>query len=266
MVANLRIIIHYSQDLLSSMSGLEKTIKLLPLLSILIITLGFVYYRAFYMSFGIRIVDYLELSEILTLFLDELYIFYTSVAFLVVLYISIQNWKYTSEESKNLSTLPPPIQSIRQLKKSEIVLIIVGALLIIIFFGGIPYLFIQNRAQFADLIPILSISVYIGFFIVASLASRSNYKAYFFNPYAIILFIILILNASGSFAKIRVHDITCGHVNSGTDFILDNSLIQSDSVCYYLGKTKNFLFYYDAEQQKATAYPMSRIKKMSFTQ
>ena len=54
MIANLRIIIHYSQDLMPSMSGLEKTIKLLPLLSILIITLGFVCYRAFYMSFGIR--------------------------------------------------------------------------------------------------------------------------------------------------------------------------------------------------------------------
>ena len=47
-------------------------------------------------------------------------------------------------------------------------------------------------------------------------------------------------------------------------FTTDNTFVKADSMHYYIGNTKNYLFYYDQDSSKTTVYPMSKITNISF--
>ena len=50
----------------------------------------------------------------------------------------------------------------------------------------------------------------------------------------------------------------------GVEFQLEDQTIISDSTNYFIGKTKNYLFYYKEKEKQSFAYPMNRIKMISF--
>ena len=266
------------------MSGLEKTIKLLPLLSILIVTLGFIYYRAFYMSFGIRIVDYLELPEVLTLFLDELYILYGSIASFIVFYLSLyaSSYRKTRErEARKGSAAVEKVDSFSSRKdrakerklamRKSFQSVLWRLLPPMITFGTASYLLVHKHLTLSDSIPIVLCGCYLGlvfgkYLFDLEILSRTRFSLLGGNQLQIVIFAMLTLSAAKASSQIKVNSIKEKHSNKDVDFVLDEALINSDTVCYYLGKTKNFLFYYDAGQHKATVYPMSRIKEISFTE
>ena len=266
-----------------SMSVLEKATKLIPLLSILVITLGFVYYRTFYMSFGIRVVDYLELSEILTLFLDELYILYGAIGAIITINISLHLSSYRKakerEAEKNsiniertifFSNKASQLRERKLVQKAHLQKVFWRMALPTIGFGLLSYLLVYKHLAFLESVSIVSFGAYVGLIFGEYIADlevfgRTRFLLLGGNPLQIIVLIIVTLNAARASSQIRVNDIKEKHSNKNIAFVLDETLITSDTVCYYLGKTKNFLFYYNAEQQKATVYPMSRIKQISFS-
>jgi hypothetical protein len=49
-----------------------------------------------------------------------------------------------------------------------------------------------------------------------------------------------------------------------TTFFVGSEKYVSDSSHYYIGQTKNFLFYYNEKEQSTTVFPMSDIKSITF--
>ena len=260
---------------------LEKSTKLLPLLSILTITLGFVYLRSFYSNFGIQIVDYLELSEVLTLFLDKLHIFYISIVsyfiFNISLYISsyerarereargndIKIEKATSFNSRK-DQIEKKALVRKKLRKALGKMGLVATIVAVVAYG-LTYKYLDSL----NLISVVVYGGYVGLIFgeyVADLEVFSKTRFDFIgrNPIQMAVLIVLTLNTARALSMIEVNLIKKKHRNINVSFVLDDTLIQSDTSCYYLGKTKNFLFYYEADQPKATVYPMNRIKQISF--
>lgn len=52
---------------------------------------------------------------------------------------------------------------------------------------------------------------------------------------------------------------------SGVEFKLDDKVVKSDNMNYYIGKTKNYLFFYQESDNKTIVYPMDRINELQFT-
>ena len=48
----------------------------------------------------------------------------------------------------------------------------------------------------------------------------------------------------------------------GTSFKIENNIIISDSTNYYIGKTKNYIFYYQEENKSTKVYPIKDIKEI----
>lgn len=49
-----------------------------------------------------------------------------------------------------------------------------------------------------------------------------------------------------------------------TSFVTTKAEIISDSFHYFIGKTKNYLFFYDEKLNKTIIYPMTEIKQLNF--
>ena len=60
----------------------EKIKKIIPFLGSIIITCGYIKLNIYYRHFNIKISEYLEISEVLTLFLNDV-IFYSLIVFII---------------------------------------------------------------------------------------------------------------------------------------------------------------------------------------
>lgn len=51
-----------------------------------------------------------------------------------------------------------------------------------------------------------------------------------------------------------------------TAVTIDNNIIRSDSSFYYLGKTNNYVFFYDARNKSSIVYPREQVTKVVTTE
>ena len=226
----------------------------------------------FFTHFKVDILNFLDFSEIITSFLD-----YIIIGIYFLIYFLILSAAYYGKDLA-LKQIKGTRRNWLRLMVTVFILSISVFYLIIIVqnisrdFSGIKFLIpIHLFESFLGLIFaffLFALTFYFGIKGI-EIINKSKRKDYFYfqivNKFFLLFaFILIILVTSSMIGFIEKENVIKGKKFIDVSFILDDKLIQGDSTHYYIGKTNNYLFFYDEEKDKTTVYPMNRIKEITF--
>jgi len=228
-------------------------LKFLPLFSAALIFLGFFKTNVYYGHFGIEIQNYIEFSEILTLFFDKLIIY-------SVLVLSVVAWITQAEEDNKktqISTFPKRKNKINQI---ILVLTLVAACLLLMLLFSFSTSLQMARDGFLTFIMVLIFGISYGY-IWKSFEQSFATKPVVFK-YSFLFFFtlgIIWMTASVDATSVLKND-----KFQGTKIYLESYTLVSDKNNYYIGNTKNYLFFFHEREKKTDIIPMSLIKKIEY--
>ena len=198
---------------------------------------------AYYNQLNLPMLEYLDLSEMVVIFLNSLYVYAALFIHLAIIFFFDKRYK-----------------------RATSTLIFLAFILIItfIFLSG------NTRFELGNLLIVLSAMCGLYFTIVIFYSKGSIY-AYLEtlnkNARKIVLasFTLLVMLAlSGFQGMFEGCQVKKEHLYMGTSIATKNALITSNDTCYFIGKTKNFVFFYHATQQAVQIYPVSEIVSIHF--
>ncbi|MCE4565409.1 hypothetical protein INQ51_13910 [Maribellus sp. CM-23] len=245
------------------------TWKNIAILTPIIITAGLLKYIIYYAFFHVPIVQFIELNEIIVLFSEDiihilgLFILLGFISFLgsttktkmktlrfqIKYYkepeIEIRIWKYLRLNYVNIIILLglaifiwTNISHKQELKITTQILIAIDTIFFVIRFIVLELkreLFLKNKLEKKN----QKIETFFGIFILA-------------------LNLILIFSVN-EFDNVK-YDGKYSHVV----ITLNDETLKSDSTSFYIGKTKNFVFYYNTDSNTTRVIPCSRVLEMEF--
>ncbi len=247
----------------------RKLLTLLPYSGAFLIFWGMLKLTIYFKAFNISINDFLEFSEILTSFFDDL-LFYSGSLILGIFLNYLTITKSEIDENDKLKIKIYKEKSIFRrfwLNVKSIFPLLLPFNIFAIVFMIIIY-FIKNES----IIPI--IWYFIGFnSLLIILFIFFEYKRHYylltgihidytyFNIilYSSIFTILLIFYTKAEVAQVKYY-----HKYENVSFFHDNKEIKSNRIKYYIGKTKNYLFFYDSKAKTTYVFSMQHIDKMSF--
>ncbi|MEI9954913.1 MAG: hypothetical protein WDM90_01035 [Ferruginibacter sp.] len=234
-----------------------------------IIFLGMTRLIVFYNAFGITITNYLDFSEIITSFFNVLFVILIFLA-----YTSIQNFIMSDkEEMERAETKRNAIIKeenylkiwwlyIKYLKRVLVLglLTIIGLITSHYFFNGISnWAIFLISSSFFLLISFIVLSTEIERKHVQFNSSINRRRFLYLTLYGLILTFSVVYYSSYQASQIKIKKATLG-----VRIFLDNDKeLVSDSINYYIGQTKNYLFIYHEKNKTTDVYPMTRIKQMT---
>ena len=242
--------------------------EIIPYMGAVIVFLGVTRLFFYYQSFGINIVSYLEFSEIITSFLHVMVIVVIFFMFSTIQSI-LQTGKSEHERKKQLKQdiLNEERFFVRlwlYLKYHDYILFSFFAYLLI----HITVWIILKKIYFQDFI--LLIAVYFGGFLLYVIASevevkhnqlKSSETAKRFSELLLTATFFVVLTIWVTYQE--VHSVKRDKITYGTSLILkDESIYKSDSCNYFIGKTQNYVFFYDEDSKSTEVIPVSELKRM----
>jgi len=197
----------------------------LPLLIILEITK----LTSYYYQFNLPIVEYLDFSEASILFLDEIitYLFFLLPAF----YFAVNR---------------------PDTDKSDMVVILIVAVLITVSFINENLIF--QSTKFVSMIGALAL------FIIVYLLRKKWLNSGSWGL-AIALFCIMLFTTSVTGCS-KASDVKENYLYLGTEVTLDSLTLTSDSTFFYIGRTNNYVFFYNAKIKAPVIYPSNRVRQI----
>ena len=206
--------------------------QLLQLSTPIFIVLGIAQLTSYYNQFGLNILNYLEFSEILISFLNylSLYLF-----FIIPFYILI-----IVNTSKKVKTT-----------------------LIILLITAILYLFYATVNTANENLNSYKITIGTCMTISLILSVCSDQLKIGQNVSEIFVLITFSLIVGVTIAGIvQAKDVKNHHIFSGTTTFINGNEIESSDTVYYIGKTNNYIFYYNSKQKHPIVYPMDKVDKI----
>ena len=195
----------------------------------LLIILSLLRLTAYYYYFDIPVTDYLEITEIITLLLDQV-VFYLFL-FLIPFLPSLDR-----TPDKTLSAA-------------------------FTFFGlvWVVICLINKTGDFFKAALILYVLPVFLLFMAHKLYKGSKWVialgGYFY--------MLMAISIVGRLEAVAVKN---AHHYKETAVTIDNNIIRSDSSFYYLGKTNNYVFFYDARNKSSIVYPRTQVTKVVTTE
>lgn len=249
-------------------AGKLKT--LFPFAGPILVFLGVVRLHLYYRAFNVHIVNFLDFSEIVTAFLEDL-IFLVGGALIVFLLDFLATTEREIESKGKFSKAfleesSAPKRAMMSIKR------------MIPFMGpvdlGLLVLLIVALVKRQDLTHLLW-SVFwfhLSFVLVHTLFEvRRKYVQFYGkqldSTYSnLLLFSLLSVSILIQQVQSDIMSVREGKRYAGVSFSIDGAKIASDSLHYYIGNTRNYLFFYDQSSHKSTVYPMSRVADITFGQ
>lgn len=251
---------------------LKKIVEILPLALGFLIFTGFLKLYLFYNHWDIRIIDYLDLSEILLSFLNDLNIFLLiAVIGIIYLLLSIQLVKAADKMSYATAEMPateaPPVEepilpsvpeketvsenlfeNFEKNKRGTILLFLAVAIgMALLFFWNYNrfWLFTFSLASFQFVAFFLDFYTKLTDFLVASSALLITFIAFTF----------LITAYDANEVKQAAKNKKC---------VIETSrdTIETTYEHYIIGKTQNFMFLYDRNQKKTEILKVEDIRRI----
>lgn len=221
--------------------NLELLVKILfdntTLIAIFFAIGGLVKLFAYYKLFGIYIYEFIDIKEVVTLFMNNLLGYFLVIVVIALALIRlpfIEHFAY--------------------------------AIPIVFSLFSIVFLVARKRVLILEIV-ILNILFWLLFFVVQKLLSFANMSA---SPYEntknytllIILFGLIIYSIASAwteFFKVRRRN-----YYSNTKIICSVGEFKSDDKKYYIGKTEKYLFIYDELGKSTEVIPIGEVKKIIF--
>ncbi len=236
---------------------MQRILQYTGLISSYIVFCGVLKFYIYYKSFGISILQFVELQEIIILFMDNL-IAYLAIILpttLTLFFLFYNKYTFNSWRSK-------------ELRKTLITLIL---FCILCFVGG--YIYYKNNRGLVAIDFILLIILIVICILAIPLAYPWVYR--FLNNKikikinlpgitSIFLAIILLLYTIST-AINEVFKVKNQKYYSGVEIRMkENKVITSDDSCTFIGNTKNYVFLYYNNSMSCVAYKMSDIESIKF--
>lgn len=247
----------------------NKTLKkVIPYFGPILIMLGYVKLNLFYNHFGIKIVDYLEFTEILTLFLPDI-VYFSSILFFVFIFDFLTKDEIEITSQDNIKDEIISTHSFKKRIKLNYklntflfwfsLLIMIGFLIKLIWF--------RETLTFLDwfylMVPTLLI------FMIIMLEYRYKYYNTYgeklnpsYNNYILILFFYTLFSVFYTFTDI---DKTENRSDKTISFLYLDTKIQTDESLIFIGNTKNYLFIHNKKKNKSFVFNRSDIKDLQIT-
>jgi hypothetical protein len=246
----------------------EKLRGIFPYAGPVLIFIGVVRLHLYYSSFNISIVDFLDFSEILTAFLDDLILlgFY---ALLMIVAVFFTTPKFEGDKAEFVQvflaehSFAKRIVAFLKWTSSLIVFLNLSfiAILAARFFkkeGLEPAFWVFFWNNLLVLIVFFVFEFRYRYFV--------RYQRHFDPWYSnLLLFLVLLLSILFQQVQYDIRSVKHHKKFAHVTFGLDDAIIKSDSTAYYIGNTRNYLFFYDEEHENTTVYPMFRVRQITFT-
>lgn len=244
----------------------KKELKsLLPLFGGFIFVSGIIKMKLYYNSFNINIVDFLDASEIIFAFISDFipYVVITLFMFLFLFFLDTKKDVEVRDDYKDNIILEKHLLRRLWLYIKLFPIILIYAIVLILLLIAT---FIWNFSIIPFLIPFCIILAYQIYGILVLEYKRHYYNHYKSFPSPTFTNIILIMGAFFMYVIVNVYlDVNSVKESKkylGTSFKIENNNIISDSTNYYIGKTKNYIFYYQEENKSTKVYPIKDMKEI----
>lgn len=246
----------------------ESLKTVIPYIGTILVILGYVKLNLFFNHFGIKIVDYLEFTEILTLFLPDI-VYFSSILFFVFLFNFLTTSKKEMIVQHNIKEEIISTHSfksrIKLIYKLNIFLFWFSFLIII---GNlIKFIWFRESMTIIDwlymMFPILLI-----FMIIMFEFRYKYYQTYSeklnpsYNNYVLILYFYISFSIFYTYYDI---DKTENRSDKTISFLYLDTKIQTDESLIFIGNTKNYLFIHDMEKNKSLVFNRSDVKGFQIT-
>lgn len=268
---------------MTKIDDIKDNANLIPFLGAYFIMYGSVDLITFYREFNISIIHFINFSEIIFYFIRDLYIIIAHVILLLIgivafnyfkpkaignLETQIPQWEESQkkvkeildtfdednikqedkkrlEEAKNLTdSISEGVNEGRNRLKRVKNILLLGGLLIVGQLIWLTYEF-GWLSGLRFIIPVI-ISFGIGYFIKD------------FRLFMVVYGLVSLLTSAYFNAKSNADRVRNG-ANYGMNVDMDGRLIQSDSSNFVIGKTENYLFFYESKLKRTTVYPTDKM-------
>jgi len=232
-----------------------------------IIFLGVLRLTTFYGAFHVQIIPYLDFAEILTSFLDVLIIVAVQAVFGIIQNFLSRSKSEVEGEIENKVKLRNQHSFIKRLR---IYLGMLAPLLIVWALISLGFYICQlfhisplNKGFLTYLITIIAVIVFILVFHEVELKHERDQSSH--NTRMLMTLLLWSLFSIGlvfTLARNQINNILDEHATMGTKIVLDDRELISDKQNYFIGKTKNFIFFYHEKGGNCDIFPMSRVKQI----
>lgn len=205
------------------------------------ILLGISNLASYYGSFKIPILEYLEFSEIITIFLSHIYIIF--FLFIVVSYLFINEHKVISFTA---------------------IFAFILFLTITVANPSFAYNYSYGILVPVFVISLLSITFYRGFNIDKKITTLNEDQRKKLRSVTYIVFIglsILLFSCIGTF---NAYIVKKKHIFQHTVIEINGNKFESNDSCYYIGKSHNYIFLYDEKRGTPIIYPIEKVEKIIY--
>ena len=267
-----------SDDRIKPLSGLvghQKNINLtkedlkfyIPYLGTLLVLLSATKLTIYYSLFGLDITSYLEFTEILTLCLSDLLYF--------IAIIAIQNvWIFLMQPNDELISISNGLHNTlteKKLYKRIWAYTINGInlfLLIMVWIIGIPFWLLFTKLPFTTYLYFPCIILCVLLFLTIVFETRRQWFIKFnehpkmiYTNLAKLFIVLLVLTISSAYQDFE--SVKTSKKYFGTTIKLSERDVISDSNYYYIGKTKNFVFFHNQKNMINDIFPVKEIKMLT---
>jgi len=246
-------------------SGILKV--LVPFGGAMLIFLGVIYNSIYYSSFGIAINNFLELPEILLLFLNKLIFLSVSTISSIVIATKLKETEQqriheSTENDSEKVRRKNWVKSLWEENPFFLALVIPAVVL------WISTRFFDQKISFLleGVILSLAASLLIGktFGQVIAILERRLGLQFSRSIETLFFSFLLCLPVVFLYAWLEIYQVKFEKTNTGISIQTVDGYLINDSNHYYIGNTRQYLFFYDQVAKETTVYPMSDIKRISF--
>lgn len=233
-----------------------------------IIFLGMIRLMFYYSHFGVSIVSYLDISEVITSFFDVLMLIVSTFVIITFNRFIAHDKKKGGEMSKLKSSLLKEEDQWKIVKlyfkylKTRLLLLLIFVSLFLIC-----HLFL-NLVTFWEVIFLASFMVVVLLYVIITIEIERKHLINGSSPgqrrYIGLIFYSLILIISVMlFSKYQINEVEFHHSTKGTTIILKSGEeIVSKKQKLFIGKTNNYVFFFDKKTKTTDIFPMSEIKML----
>jgi hypothetical protein len=257
-------------------SFFDSILKIVAFLTVIIVIAGFLDQKFYYNRFGISINNYINASEILLSSIDKLALVLFSILIQLGIWLYLFKYLFEYDMHESLSDGEPRPrkyhdETIYRFLKSKTLKICAailfgGTLIVLVFYSLNPASrFWQFLRDFFFINTWIGMTLFMGWI----QGTRSLWEHFITKGYdakAAITFIVfsstlvlaLYINNASLFVRIMKH----GNPNNIEITLMnDKRVFQTDTI-RYIGRTENYVFYWNRFTRQATIYPQGEIKQI----
>lgn len=262
---------------------IDKLTKIIPIGSVLLVVIGFLKLKIFYLLFNINISNFINISDVISSFIeDSIFIVYTLIFYFYYLIQNNENYDAINEENirsdERIKVYTKLLQDQKNLKENfektlknnklqsdseEIEATklktnypfkkyfrIIFALIISFLF---IYCFFTPQTKYSTDFYIFVAVVFPSLFV--KIFEKSVFDKYYYE--AIIL--LSIITIIGALTNKEYYNVKYNNKFSNYIIRMNNQIIKCDRINYYVGKTESYFFIYNSKLDESTAYKTDNI-------